>query len=97
MTEAGYADGLEIDLNYVDFGLLGQISIVMQANLADANIKANVIEMPFGAFLEGAEEGTIGFYSWNSEPNYPHPDAILDRFTTDAEAAHSLSRLKLVA
>ena len=26
----------------------------------------------------------IAFYSWVSEPNYPHPMAILERFTSDA-------------
>jgi len=84
LAEAGYADGLEIDLIYVEFGLLRQIAIVMQANLAEADIKVNVVEMPFGPFLEDADAGKIGFYSWVSEPNYPHPDAILDRFTTAA-------------
>jgi peptide/nickel transport system substrate-binding protein len=82
LAEAGYPNGLDIESDYVDFGLLRQLAIVMQANLADANIRATVKEVPLNTLLTQVEEGTAGFYSWNSEPNYPHPDAILERFTT---------------
>jgi peptide/nickel transport system substrate-binding protein len=84
LAEAGYEDGLEIDLVYVDFGLIKQVAVVLQAYLAEANIQANLVEMPFGPFLEGVGADEIGFYSWVSEPNYPHPMAIVERFTSDA-------------
>jgi peptide/nickel transport system substrate-binding protein len=80
LADAGYADGLTIDLVYVDFGLIKQIAVVLQANLAEAGITANVEEQPFGPFLEGVGNGTIGFYSWVSEPNYPLAIAIVERF-----------------
>jgi ABC-type transport system substrate-binding protein len=40
--------------------------------------------MPLNTLLEGVEGNTVGFYSWVSEPNYPHADALLDRFTSEA-------------
>ncbi|MCP4166400.1 MAG: ABC transporter substrate-binding protein [Chloroflexi bacterium] len=83
LADAGYPDGLDIDLVYVDFGLLKQVSVVLQANLLEAGIRANLVEMPFNPFLEGVGEGTIGFYSWVSEPAYPLPMAVLARFTAE--------------
>jgi len=80
LADAGYADGLDIDLVYVDFGLLKQVVVVLQANLAEAGINATLIEEPFPPFLEAAGAGEIGFYSWVSEPNYPQAIAILERF-----------------
>ncbi len=80
LADAGYADGLDIDLVYVDFGLLKQVVVVLQANLADAGINATLVEQPFGPFLDAAGAGEIGFYSWVSEPNYPQAIAILERF-----------------
>jgi peptide/nickel transport system substrate-binding protein len=84
LAEAGYEDGLDIDLVYVDFGLLKQLVVVLQANLAEAGIRANLVEQPFGPFLDAVGAGEIGFYSWVSEPNYPQTIAILERFHTDA-------------
>lgn len=83
LADAGYGDGLEIDLIYVEFGLISQIAVVLQANLAEAGITANLVEQPFGPFLEGVGAGEIGFYSWVSEPNYPQALAIVERFHTD--------------
>ncbi len=83
LADAGYADGLEFDLVYVDFGLLKQLVVVLQANLAEAGITANLVEMPFGPFLDAAGAGEIPFYSWVSEPNYPMAIAILERFTSE--------------
>jgi peptide/nickel transport system substrate-binding protein len=83
LADAGYPDGLDIDLVYVDFGLLKQIAVVLQANLLEAGVRANLVEMPFNPFLDGINEGTIGFFSWLSEPAYPLPMAVLARFTTD--------------
>ncbi|MBK8021252.1 MAG: ABC transporter substrate-binding protein [Chloroflexi bacterium] len=83
LADAGYPEGLDIDLIYVDFGLLKQIVVVLQANLAEAGIRANVIEQPFGPFLDGVGAGEIGFYSWVSEPNYPQALAIVERFHSD--------------
>lgn len=83
LAEAGYDDGLDIDLVYVDFGLIKQLSVVMQANLAEAGINATLDEQPFSPFLEAVGAGQVGFYSWVSEPNYPQAIAILERFTTD--------------
>jgi peptide/nickel transport system substrate-binding protein len=80
LADAGYPDGLTIDLVYVDFGLLKQLAVVLQANLADAGITANVVEQPFGPFLDGVGAGDLGFYSWVSEPNYPLAIAIIERF-----------------
>ncbi len=80
LAEAGYANGLDIELVYVDFGLLRQLAVILQANLAEAGINATLVEQPFGPFLEGAGAGTIPFYSWVSEPNYPQAIAILERF-----------------
>jgi peptide/nickel transport system substrate-binding protein len=83
LAEAGYEDGLEIDLIYVEFGLLSQLVVVLQAQLAEAGITANLIEMPFTPFLDAVGAGEIGFYSWVSEPNYPQAIALLERFHTD--------------
>ena len=84
LEEAGYGDGLDIDLVYVDFGLLKQLVVVLQANLAEAGINATLEEQPFGPFLDAAGAGEIGFYSWVSEPNYPQAIAILERFHSSA-------------
>ncbi|NJN84400.1 MAG: hypothetical protein HC802_20400 [Caldilineaceae bacterium] len=95
LADAGYADGLEIDLVYVDFGLIKQVAVVLQASLAEAGINANLVEMPFPAFLEGVGNNEIGFYSWVSEPNYPHPLAIVERFsssTLDGGLGGNISR-----
>jgi peptide/nickel transport system substrate-binding protein len=83
LSDAGYGDGLEIDLIYVDFGLLKQLVVVLQANLAEAGITANLVEMSFGPFLDAAGAGELGYYSWVSEPNYPQAIAILERFTAE--------------
>ncbi len=83
LAEAGYEDGLEIDLIYVDFGLLKQLVVVLQANLAEAGITANLVEQPFGPFLDAVGAGEIGFYSWVSEPNYPQALAIVERFHSE--------------
>jgi len=80
LAEAGYENGLDIDLVYVDFGLIKQIAVVLQANLSEAGISAKLVEQPFGPFLDAAGAGEIGFYSWVSEPNYPQAIAILERF-----------------
>ena len=84
LADAGYADGLDIELVYVDFGILKQVVVVLQANLAEAGINATLVEQPFGPFLDAAGAGEIGFYSWVSEPNYPHAIAILERFHSSA-------------
>jgi peptide/nickel transport system substrate-binding protein len=83
LADAGYEDGLEIDLVYVDFGLLRQLVVVLQANLAEVGITANLVEQPFGPFLDAVGAGEIGYYSWVSEPNYPQAIAILERFHSD--------------
>lgn len=74
---------MAIDLIYVDFGLLKQLVVVLQANLAEAGITANLVEQPFGPFLDAVGAGEIGFYSWVSEPNYPQALAIVERFHSD--------------
>ena len=84
LAEAGYPDGVDIELVYVDFGLLKQLVVVLQANLAEAGINATLVEQPFGPFLEAAGAGEIPYYSWVSEPNYPQAIAILERFHSSA-------------
>ena len=70
----------------MDWGLIKQVAVVLQANLAEAGITANLVEQPFGPFLEGIGAGETAFFPWVSEPNYPLSIAIIERFHSEMKA-----------
>ena len=84
LAEAGYADGLEIELIYVDWRILKQIVVVIQSSLAEVGITAELVEQPFGPFLENIGNDVTGIYPWVSGPDYPQAISVLERFHSEA-------------
>ena len=76
LADAGYADGLTIDMPYVEWGLIPDLAVVIQSNLADIGVTAKLQEIPLNALMAGIEEGGFSFFVWNSSPSYPHPDGL---------------------
>ena len=76
LAEAGYADGLEFDLN-IDLGTPEHSSMakIIQSALAAADITVNVNPMPRAAYQEGKNKGTHTsaldtLFPWTAEPGY---------------------------
>ena len=76
LAEAGYADGLEFDLN-IDLGTPEHSSMakIIQSALAAADITVNVNPMPRAAYQEGKNNGTHTsaldtLFPWTAEPGY---------------------------
>ena len=76
MDEAGYKDGLKIEMPFVQWGLIPQLAVVIQANLMDIGVEAELKEIPLNSLVAGIESGEFAFFVWNSNPAYPHPDAL---------------------
>lgn len=83
LAEAGYAKGLSIDMPYVKFGLIPNMAVVLQANLADVGVTAKLQEIPLATLLTGVEEGTFAFFPWNGSAAYPHPDSLFIQLLTE--------------
>lgn len=83
LADAGYADGFTIDMPYVEWGLIPDLAVIIQANLADVGITAELREIPLNALMAGIEEDQFSFFVWNSSPGYPHPDAVLIKLISD--------------
>ena len=84
LAEAGYPDGFETTIYYRDVfrSYLPEPSVVatdIQAQLADLGIKAEIVVMESGAFIEESTAGNLdGIYllGWNAD--YPHITNFLD-------------------
>jgi peptide/nickel transport system substrate-binding protein len=74
LTEAGYADGFEIDLHYPDFNYIGTdfgiVSQKVQADLDKVGIKVNLVPEEFQTSLQAYRDGKQNFvvFLWN--PDY---------------------------
>jgi peptide/nickel transport system substrate-binding protein len=86
LAEAGFADGLTVDLEYPDF-TSGGVSIStlaqkVQADLAEAGITVNLVPGDIGPALEKYRAGEAGFGLWLWGPDFIDP---IDRlaFTPD--------------
>ncbi len=85
LAEAGYPDGFETSLYYRDVvrGYLPQVSNVAQdiqaQLLANLNIKAEIVVMESGAFIEASASGQLnGFHLLGWGADYPHVTNFLD-------------------
>ena len=76
MAEAGYKDGFKIEMPYVQWGLIPLLAVAIQANLGEIGIEAELKEIPLNSLVAGIETGEFNFFVWNSNPAYPHPDAL---------------------
>jgi peptide/nickel transport system substrate-binding protein len=74
LAEAGYADGLTIDLQYPDFNYIGtQFSLVaqkVQADLAEVDITVNLVPEELQVSLDAYRSGQHGFGLWLWNPDY---------------------------
>jgi peptide/nickel transport system substrate-binding protein len=79
LAEAGYPAGFAMDMPYVVWGLIPDLAVVIQANLADIGVQARLQEITLNALMGGVEDGSLPFFVWNSSPVYPHPDAMFQK------------------
>lgn len=81
MTDAGYADGFEIDMHYPDFTFQGVNMTTnaqkIQADLAEIGITVNLMPAEVQVALEGYRSGTQGFAYWFWGPDFLDPADFL--------------------
>jgi peptide/nickel transport system substrate-binding protein len=74
LAEAGYPDGLSVDLRYPDFNYIGtEFSLVaqkVQADLAEAGITVNLVPEELQVSLDAYRNGQHGFGLWLWNPDY---------------------------
>ncbi len=84
MTEAGYPDGLTIDMHYggitqfsVDFNVVAQ---KLQADLAQIGITLNLFPEEFSVWITPYRAGELGFTFGYNTPDYADPHAVTQLF-----------------
>lgn len=77
MQEAGYPDGFSVDFYYPAWGNLGDISQVVQANVAEIGIELKLHQLGFGPFIETIMKGEAAWFPWVDNAKYNDPDALL--------------------
>ncbi|HXF63437.1 MAG TPA: ABC transporter substrate-binding protein [Caldilineaceae bacterium] len=77
LAEAGYPDGLQLDLHVPDSGDRPDLAVVLQEQWAEAGIHVNVIVEPESVYYgeNGWLEVDLGITGWGSRP---HPQFYLD-------------------
>ena len=77
LAEAGYGDGLSIDLHVPDTGSRPNLAVVLKEQWAEAGVNANVIVEPESVYYgdEGWLEVDLGITGWGSRP---YPQFYLD-------------------
>lgn len=70
LAEAGYADGLELDLHVPDTGDRPDLAVVLKEQWAEAGINVNVIVEPESVYYgdNGWLEVDLGITGWGSRP-----------------------------
>jgi peptide/nickel transport system substrate-binding protein len=70
LAEAGYADGLELDLHVPDTGDRPDLAVVLKEQWAEAGINVNVIVEPESVYYSdnGWLEVDLGITGWGSRP-----------------------------
>lgn len=84
LAEAGYPDGLELDLHVPDSGDRPDLAVVLQEQWAEAGITVNVLVEPESVYYgeDGWLEVDLGITGWGSRPT---PQFYLDTMlVTDA-------------
>lgn len=84
LAEAGYADGLSLDLHVPDSGDRPDLAVVLQEQWAEAGINVNVLVEPESVYYgdDGWLEVDLGITGWGSRPT---PQFYLDvMLTSDA-------------
>jgi peptide/nickel transport system substrate-binding protein len=84
LTEAGYPDGVTLDVHYatiaqfgIDFGIMWQ---KIQSDLAEVGITINLLPEELSVFLEGYRGGTLPFVNGWQTPDYPDSHANVSAF-----------------
>lgn len=84
LAEAGYPDGVTLDVHYatmsqfgIDFGIMWQ---KLQSDLAEANITINLLPEEFSVFIAGYRAGEYPFVNGWQTPDYPDPHANTSAF-----------------
>lgn len=77
LTEAGYPDGLKLDLHTPDSGDRPDLAVILKEQWAEAGIELNVIVMPESVYYgeNGWLDVDLGITSWGSRPT---PQFYLD-------------------
>lgn len=77
LAEAGYPDGLEIDLHTTDTGNRQDLAAVLKEQWAEAGIDANIVVEPESVYFgdNGWLEVDLGITNWGSRP---YPQFYLD-------------------
>lgn len=82
LAEAGYPDGLEVELNYPDMTFgginLGTNAQKIQADLAEVGIRVSLAPAEVQVALEGYRSGTQGFAYWFWGPDKLDPVDFLE-------------------
>jgi peptide/nickel transport system substrate-binding protein len=88
LTEAGYPDGVTVDLHYpaivqfsVDFNVLAQ---KLQSDLAEAGITLNLFPEEFSVFIAPYRAGEAVMVIGYSTPDYADPNAHTSNFASTA-------------
>ncbi len=80
LADAGYPDGLTLDLHTPDTGNRPDLAVVLKEQWAEAGIDVNVLVEPESVYYgdDGWLEVTLGITGWGSRP-YPqfYPDVML--------------------
>lgn len=81
LAEAGYADGLEIDLNLLDTLNFPDLAVVLKEQWAEAGITANVVTLPESVYYGENQwlEVPLGITGWGHRP---YPQFYLDVMLT---------------
>ena len=77
LAEAGYPDGLQLDLHVPDSGDRPDLAVVLKEQWAEAGIDVNVLVEPESVYYgeNGWLEVDLGITGWGSRP---HPQFYLD-------------------
>lgn len=74
LTDAGYADGFDIELEYPDFNYIGTdfnvVAQKVQADLAAVGINVSLVPQEFQTSLDLYRNGEQGFSLWLWNPDY---------------------------
>jgi len=81
LADAGYADGLEIDLNLLDTLNFPDLAVVLKEQWAEAGITANVVTLPESVYYGENQwlEVPLGITGWGHRP---YPQFYLDVMLT---------------
>jgi ABC-type transport system substrate-binding protein len=79
LTEAGYPDGLDIDVNVWNFPESVTEAQVVASQLEEAGFRAEVVPTDFGTYMEEMDKGRYGFFI-SGDAQEPNTAELMRRF-----------------